>query len=128
MSNMNLSEMGGIYPQKQPRPAGENLKSEDRISTGSVFDNSEYSIYYDEDGNPTIGPKPFDDSAYSIYYDEDGNPTIGPKYSDMQEKFDSIKEKYLDDAERQELEEQGVEFLKPRKKTLEYKEIREREN
>ena len=106
MSNMNLSEMGGIYPQKQPRPAGENSKSEDRTSTGSVFDNSEYSIYYDEDGNPTIGPK----------------------YSDMQEKFDSIKEKYLDDAERQELEEQGVEFLKPRKKTLEYKEIREREN
>ncbi len=110
MSNMNLSEMGGIYPQKQPRPAGENLKSEDRTSTGSVFDNSEYSIYYDEDGNPTIGPK----------------------YSDMQEKFDSIKEKYLDDAEmdeeRQELEEQGVEFLKPRKKTLEYMEIRKRDN
>lgn len=46
----------------------------------------------------------------------------------MQEKFDSIKEKYLDDAERQELEEQGVEFLKPRKKTLEYMEIRKREN
>ena len=50
----------------------------------------------------------------------------------MQEKFDSIKEKYLDDAEmdeeRQELEEQGVEFLKPRKKTLEYMEIYERDN
>ena len=87
MSNMNVSETGGMYPQKKPISSGENLKPQERVSTGSAFDPSTYTGYYDENGNPVS--------------DTETN------WFTMNERFNELREKYsgaIEEAMSQELE------------------------